>query len=330
MPTRSATAVAHSNIALIKYWGDRDSDLHIPANGSISINLRELFTRTSVTFGIDQENDVVSLDDRSMTGISLERVTKFLDRVRQMAGINYKARVESYNNFPTGTGIASSASGFAALSLAATKAAGLTLDEKALSRLARIGSGSACRSIPAGFVEWHAGDSDESSYATTVAPSDHWGLVDIIIMVSRTEKSISSRSGHSLAKTSLLQDARVNDSPRRLHICRTAILQRDFDMLAEITEMDCNLMHAVMLTSTPSILYWQPDTITIMEAVRSWRKSGLPVCYTIDAGPNVHVICTPQAKKTILGKIQETLGKLETLIAHPGGPTILEKRHHSD
>ncbi len=210
-----------------------------------------------------------------------------------MAGIEPYAIVESQNNFPTGTGIASSASGFAALGLAASSAAGLKLDEKALSRLARLGSGSACRSIPGGFVEWQAGTNDDDSFGYSIAPPEtHWDLVDCIALVSQEEKTVSSSLGHSLAPTSLYQPARVADAPRRLEFCRDAIRMRDFDALAAVVELDSNLMHAVMMTSTPPLFYWQPTTLTIMQEVRSMRKTGIPVCYSIDAGPNVHVLCT--------------------------------------
>ena len=161
MRSHIASAIAHPNIALIKYWGDTDPDLHIPVNGSISLNLKELFTRTIVTFDPKLNQDQFKLNGKQTDGAGLKRVSAFLKRVRQMAGINRFAFVESYNNFPTATGIASSASGFAALSLAASNAAGLDLDEKTLSRLARTGSGSACRSIPAGFVEWQVGEQDK-------------------------------------------------------------------------------------------------------------------------------------------------------------------------
>jgi diphosphomevalonate decarboxylase len=244
-----------------------------------------------------------------------------------MAGLQLFAKVESYNNFPTATGIASSASGFAALSLAASRAAGLELDEKALSRLARTGSGSACRSVPTGFVEWQAGESDESSYAFSIAPPENWDLVDCILLVSLDEKPISSKLGHSLAKTSLLQPARVADTPRRMEICRKAITMHDFGMLAGVVELDSNLMHAVMLTSTPTLLYWHPATLAIMEAVQSWRKDGLPVCYTIDAGPNVHVLCIKDAFKEVEARIQSISGNYKMLVTHPGGPAVLENHY---
>jgi len=161
---QSATAVAHPNIAFIKYWGDIDPELRIPANGSISMNLDGLYTRTTVSFDPEFQKDEFRLGGELITGFRHERVTKFLEHVRQISGMQAYARVESENNFPSGTGIASSASAFAALSLAASSAAGLQLDERDLSRLARRGSGSACRSVPGGFVEWQPGNEDTNSF----------------------------------------------------------------------------------------------------------------------------------------------------------------------
>jgi diphosphomevalonate decarboxylase len=252
--------------------------------------------------------------------VALQRTSALLERVREMSGLHFHARVESENNFPTGTGIASSASGFAALTLAASRAAGLELDEPALSRLARSASGSACRSVPGGFVEWQAGDSDQNSYAFSIAPAGHWALVDCIAVVSQTHKSTTSQAGHLLADTSPLQAARVADAPRRLAICRQAILQRDFDALAQIVELDSNLMHAIMMTSTPPLFYWLPATVLVIQSVIAWRKGGMPVCYTIDAGPNVHVLCLAGYAQEITDRLSETDGVLRVLTAHPGGP----------
>ena len=317
------TAMAHPNIALIKYWGDVDPQLHLPANGSISMNLAELETRTSVTFDPALESDRFSLNGEPMSGDPLLRVSKFLNRVRQLAGSSTFARVESNNNFPTGVGIASSASGFAALSLAATYAAGLSLDEEDLSRLARTGSGSACRSVPGGFVEWQAGHNDCDSYAFPLAAPEYWGLVDCIAVVAQQHKAISSSMGHAMASTSLLQAGRVAGAASRLENCRKAIQEHDFNLLTEIVEYDSNLMHAVMLTSRPPLIYWQPATVAIMHAVQGWRKDSLPVCYTIDAGPNVHVLCPAEHAEAITQRLQQVSGVQQVITAHPGGPARL-------
>lgn len=319
-----ATAIAHPNIAFIKYWGDIEPRLRLPANGSISMNLAGLNTRTTVTFDDALSSDELILNGAPAHGEALERVILVLERLRLMAGMRRYARVESVNNFPMGAGVASSASAFAALALAASKAAGLELDERELSRLARLGSGSACRSVPGGYVEWLPGTSDEDSYAYSFAPPEHWALADCIAVVSRAHKQVVSRQGHVLAATSPIQAARLADTPRRLSLCRNAILERDFEALAEVAELDSNLMHAVMLTSTPRLIYWQPATLALMQAVVEWRSAGLPVFYTIDAGPNVHVICPAETAEQVAARLKEIPGVQEVLTALTGGATRLE------
>jgi len=320
MNIHSATAQANPNIALIKYWGNRDQALRLPSTGSISMNLDGLFTRTTVTFSASLKADSLRISNRPVTGLGLERVRLFLDLVRQMAGMNERAEVVSENNFPSGTGIASSASAFAALALAASKAAGLNLDQAQLSRLARRGSGSASRSIPGGFVEWYMGDDDSDSYAESIVPPKHWDLVDCVTIVSTEHKKTGSAAGHPLAPTSPLQATRVADAPRRLDLCRRAIMDRDFESLAAIVELDSDMMHAVMMTSTPGLFYWKPASIMVMESVREWRKSGMPVCYTVDAGPNIHVICP----REYIGETEKNLRELPSvqnvLVAGVGGP----------
>ena len=323
MSSRTATAISYPNIAFIKYWGNRDSHLRIPSNGSISMNLEGLVTRTQVTFDPALKKDKLIINRKLPYGKSLERVSVVLDLVRQMAELQHFARVESSNNFPTGAGIASSASAFAALSLAASAAAGLALSEPELSRLARRGSGSACRSVPGGFVEWQAGEDDLTSYAFSIAPPGHWDLTDCIAIVSQAHKPTGSTEGHALAGTSPLQVARLADTPRRLDCCRRAILDRDFEAFAEVVELDCHLMHAVMITSTPPLLYWQPATLAVMQAVLDWRKNGLPVCYTIDAGPNVHVLCPTTSAAQVISGLTQITGVEKVLAARPGGPTHL-------
>jgi diphosphomevalonate decarboxylase len=320
----TATAIAHPNIAFIKYWGDRDSSLHIPANGSISMNLAGLTTRTTVAFDESLAEDRLMLNGHASKGPALLRVSGMLDRVRQMSGLNLFAKVTSANNFPIGTGIASSASAFAALALAASHAVGMRLSEGELSRLARTGSGSACRSVPGGFVEWQAGNDDEDSYAYSIAAPEHWDLVDCVAIVSWEHKQTGSREGHPTARTSPLQAGRLEDAPRRLDICRGAICGNDFAAFAEIVELDSNLMHAVMMTSSPSLFYWKPTTLAVMKAVQEWRKEGLPVCYTIDAGPNVHVLCLSAVSGEIESRLKGMDGVQELLTARPGGAARLE------
>jgi diphosphomevalonate decarboxylase len=320
---RTATAQASPNIAFIKYWGNRDQRLRLPANGSLSMNLDGLFTRTQVRFDSALVADELSLNGRPSTGPALRRVSHFIDHVRHLSGMKLRAAVASENNFPTGVGIASSASAFAALSLAASAAAGLDLNEKDLSRLARLGSGSACRSVPPGFVEWLPGEGDLDSYACSVAPPEHWDLTDCIAVVSRTHKHTGSTEGHALADSSPLQAARIADTPHRLELCCRAIQERDFELFARVIEQDSNLMHAVMLTSQPPLFYWQPETIAVIQAVQRWRLEGLPAAYTIDAGPNVHVICPTGAAPEVAGRLQRMRGVRQVLTARPGGPALM-------
>ena len=329
MKAQTATALASPNIALIKYWGNRDQELRLPENGSLSMNLDGLFARTQVTFDSALNCDEVSecdqllLNEQAETGPALGRVSRFLDQVRALAGIDLPAQVVSENNFPMGAGIASSAAAFAALALAATSAAGLTLNERELSRLARLGSGSACRSVPAGFVEWQVGAGDQDSLAFSIAGPDHWDLVDCVAVIATGHKPVGSTEGHGLAGSSPLQAARLADTARRLSVCRRAILTRDFATLAEIIEQDSNLMHAVMMTSQPPLFYWQPASLLIMNEVRAWRQAGLPAAYTLDAGPNVHVICEAPVAEQVRQKLLDLPGVQQVFSARPGGPARL-------
>lgn len=314
-----ATARAFSNIAFIKYWGNRDHELRLPLNSTISMNLDGVATETTVTWRDDITDDTLTLNGEPAGEAALLRVRKHLDVVRQRLGMRQRAVVESQNNFPMGAGIASSASAFAALTTAAVEAAGKSLTERELSTIARRGSGSASRSIPGGFVVWHEGTDDASSFAESIAPPDHWDLVDLIAIVSAKHKKTGSQEGHRTAETSELQQARILGANERFEICKNAVLEKDFKMFAEIVEYDSNLMHAVMMTSRPALLYWQPPTIEIMQRVQEMRAGGLNVCYTLDAGPNVHCICVRDDLDAVRAGLADTSGVVDMRIAAPGG-----------
>jgi diphosphomevalonate decarboxylase len=318
-------AIAHPNIAFIKYWGNLNDDLRLAANSSLSINLAALETRTMLAFTSDDNpsSDTLTINDQQITGAALQRVTAFLDVARDMAGTRLPARVTSTTNFPIGAGIASSAAAFAALALAASQALHLPLTEPALSRLARRGSGSACRSVPGGFVEWQAGSRDEDSFAFSIAPANHWGLVDCIAVIEDQQKQHGSTAGHALAWTSPLQAARLADGMRRLDLCRQAVMQKDFEALALVVEQDSHLMHAVMMTSQPALFYWAPFSLTIMKLVPAWRRSGIPVCYTFDAGANAHVITTRDFASTVANKLGELDGIKQIITSGVGGSARL-------
>lgn len=320
---KTAAAAAHPNIAFIKYWGNRDDALRLPSNGSISMNLGDLYTRTEVRFQDDLKTDVLSVNGAVINGAALERVHTFMDEVRKLApGVGY-AEIISVNNFPIGAGIASSASAFAALALAASAAAGLNLQENECSRLARLGSGSACRSIPEGFCEWQCSATETDSYALSIAPASHWDLTDLIAVISQKHKKVGSTAGHASAKTSPFQSERVRTAPDRVKKCREAILNRDFDALAAVSEQDMIMMHSVMMTQDPPLFYWEGASVAVMKAVREWREEGLPCFATLDAGPNVHVICPSEAADEVRTRLNQIEGIREIRCSGPGGKAHL-------
>lgn len=322
-----ATARAHSNIAFVKYWGNSDQRLRLPANSSLSMNLDRLHTTTTVQWSLDYGLDSVTINGRPADAAALRRVRKHLQLLRDRFKTKMFARVQSRNNFPMGTGIASSASSFAALTLAGAAALGEQLSQRELSTIARRGSGSAARSIPSGYVEWFAAVSHELSYAETFVDYDYWELVDVIAIVSRAHKRIGSTAGHVSADTSILQKTRIENAPQRLDRVKNAIVNRDFVQFARVVEEDSNLMHAVMMTGRPALFYWQPTSLAIMNAVRQWREEdGIQVCYTLDAGPNVHCICVKKDAEAVKTRLSQISDAIEVLSASAGqGAFVLDK-----
>lgn len=337
---RKATCRAGSNIAFIKYWGVAGSgeDLNIPLNNSISMTLADAHTTTTVAWDgcVCLPEDTVVIDGVQLEGGPAERIVAHLDRLRALAGVPYKARVVSNNNFPMASGIASSASGFAALTVAGAAALGLRLNATRLSAVARQASGSASRSLFGGFVEWERGwgrgESESSSLLDTrsvahqMYDENHWALRDVIAIVSAGAKRVSSSSGHRLAATSPLNAARTQCVREWLKTVRRAIAERDFSLLGPVLELDALAMHGVMMTSTPSLLYWQPGTLQVLQAVRSWREDeGVPVYFTIDAGPNVHLICEADSASEVERRVGALPAVERVLTSGPGtGPQFLD------
>ena len=307
---KKVTAVAPSNLAFVKYWGKADFSLNIPSNGSISMNLSNATTTTTVEFSDALRDDDVKIQGNNNPQ-AIVRVKKHLDRVRALAEVSTFAYVRSENSFPTGTGIASSASGMAALTLAASEALELSLSEKDLSILARLGSGSASRSIPSGFVEWYQGKSSSESYSAQIVPPDYWSLVDIAIAVTSSEKQVRSTEGHKLAMKNRFLNTRLEGMQRKLDDVRQAILEKDFIRFGQAVETEALEMHAIALTSSfmqnetwfSGVYYWSPETLEIMIAIQQWRVQGLACYFTLDAGPTVHVLCLEDQKEEVLGAI---------------------------
>ncbi len=287
---QKATAKAPSNLAFVKYWGLKNKELRIPENGSISMNLSGLTTTTTVEFRADLKSDDVVIGGERQD-LESNRVSRQLDRIRQLAGISWYAQVVSVNSFPASTGLSSSASGFAALTLAGVAAAGLTLSEKELSILARQGSGSACRSIPDGFVEWYAGETSECSFASALFPAEQWEIVDLVALVSSEKKDVPTSEGMAVSGTSPFFGIRQAGLPAKLVAVRQAIKSKDFKALGELAEAEALEMHAVMLTSSPALIYWTPETVRLMKLIRGWRNDGLGVYFSLNTGQDVHVLC---------------------------------------
>ncbi len=326
----AATARAGANIAFIKYWGNLDEALRLPLTNSLSMTLDTAVTETAVTFDPDLEEDIFVLNGEVMVGPPRERVSRHLDHLRAYAGVTWRARVVSQNTFPTGAGIASSASAFAALTVAAAAALGVELSPRELSAFARLGSGSAARSIFGGYVELIAGARHEDAYAVQVAPPEHWPLVDIVAVVSRQHKAVGSTGGHALAHTSPLNPARLTHVHTALARARSAILARDIETLGEVMELDALTMHAVMMTSRPSLIYWLPGTLAVMHAVRAWRHEGIPAYFTIDAGPNVHVITLPAYAADVRHRLQALPDVQEIIECRTGEGAMVLARERED
>jgi diphosphomevalonate decarboxylase len=318
------TVIAPSNIAFIKYWGKKDEVLRLPENGSISMTLDNLLTKTSVEFSNDLETDEVWINGEQNEKKSA-RVIKHLDRVRKMSGLNLKAKVESSNNFPTGTGLSSSASGLAALSLAASKAAALDLNEKELSILARQGSGSACRSIPSGFVQWLDGDTSDTSYATTIFDKNHWDIADVVAVVNQGPKDVSTTEGMQSASSSNFYQTRLNGMTNKLNLCRSLIEKKDFTQFGDLIEAEALELHAIMLTSHPSLIYLEPASIKLFKFIKNLRKEGLEAYFTVNTGQDVHIICQRKLVEKLVEKLSEMPEVKETIVNFVGdGARVIE------
>ncbi len=311
----TATALAHPNIALIKYWGKRNAALNLPAVGSLSITLDQIWTRTQVSFEPALKQDSLSLNGREQAG-EAKRVSACLDLLRIRAGVKYGARIESQNNFPTAAGLASSASGFAALVVAGARALGLQLTDAEKSALARQGSGSAARSIFGGYVEWALGTRADGSdsVATPLLDAGAWPLSVAVAITSTAAKDTGSTEGmNRSADTSPYQAAWVNSQETDLALARVAVKARDFEKLAEVSEHSCLKMHALALSARPGLIYWNGATIEGLRRIRELRQQGLPVFFTVDAGPQLKAICLPSALAQVSAALREIPGVLNVI-----------------
>lgn len=321
-----ATAIAPSNIAFVKYWGRKDEQLRLPTNGSLSMNLSNLSTTTTVEFSSQYREDFVLIDNQQNESERL-RVIAHLERIRTRCHLSTKAKVVSLNSFPSGTGLSSSASGFAALTLAASKAIGLSLSEKEMTILARQGSGSACRSIPDGFVEWKDGDASEESYAYSLFPSTHWDLVDVVAVVSSEKKEISTSEGQRRAESSPFMSVRQQSMSEKLERAKHLLTMKQFATFGELIEREALEMHAVMLTSWPSLIYWTPGTLQVMKLVQQWRTEHVDVYFTINTGQDIHLICQSNTVDTVVNRLKNIVFVKQIIVNLPAQGAHLDDSH---
>ncbi|MFJ8941127.1 diphosphomevalonate decarboxylase [Streptomyces sp. NPDC102365] len=325
----TAVAVAHPNIALIKYWGKRDEHLVLPVTDSLSMTLDVFPTTTAVRLDPDAAADHVVMDGVLARGEVLRRATTFLDLVRERAGRLERAVVDTRNTVPVGAGLASSASGFAALALAAAQAYGLPGDAEQLSRLARRGSGSAARSVFGGFVVWHAGppdaaDPDHASYAEPVTDA-HLDAALVAVVLEEGPKPVSSREAmrRTVATSPLYRDW-VTDSRADLARMHTALGEGDMAAVGAITERNALGMHATMEAARPAVRYRTAATDAVLGHIRRLREEGVGAWATMDAGPNVKVLCASADARRIAARMRETTDA-RVIVAHSGPGARLQR-----
>ncbi|WP_438715171.1 diphosphomevalonate decarboxylase [Enterococcus sp. AZ109] len=313
-------ARAYTNIALIKYWGKADQELILPMNNSLSLTLDAFYTETSVTFSSEYTEDQFYLDQQLQDQKATAKVSRFLDLIRNRAQSQLFAKVVSQNFVPTAAGLASSASGLAALAGAASAALGLPLDKRELSRLARRGSGSASRSVYGGFAEWVKGDSDETSYAVPIT-SDGFeeDLSMVFVVVNDHQKDVSSRDGmQRTVETSAFYDGWLATVPQDLAKARAAIQAKDFQALGEVTEASALKMHGTTLAAVPPFTYWSAESMRAMNLVRQLRNEGLPCYFTMDAGPNVKILVERKHEVALVKQLQDYFSSEQLITAHAG------------
>jgi diphosphomevalonate decarboxylase len=309
MQSHKATAQAHSNIALVKYWGKGDETLRLPVNSSLALALDAIYTVTTVEFDETLSEDIVEIDNDTFSQKETAKVSAHVDLLRQRANVNWKAKVKTKNNFPKAVGAASSASGFAALTVAAAAALDLQLTEKELSIISRQGSGSASRSIPGGVSHWHRGSDSDSSFAEKIEYPAEWDLKVLLVFVGDlAAKKIGSTEGMALAHTSPYFTQAVAEAEKNIDRIKTAFSTNNWRLFGQVIEDECFRLHMLCMTTTPNILYWQGTTVDIFQTLLTLREQHIDGFFTVDAGPHVHVVCRATDVATIKEKLEKIQG----------------------
>lgn len=321
-----ATATAHPNIALVKYWGKRNEKLILPHQSSLSVTLGPLQVTTTVEFTtLTTGPDVIEINGKSAEGTERTRVVELLSLVRKEAGPKAKlggAIMISRGDFPASAGLASSAAAFAALAVAARAAAGFKRNTRAESILARRGSGSASRSIEGGFVRWNRGKRPDGadSFGEQLFAAEHWPELRMLVgMVSREEKEVKSRDGmRSTVETSPYYRAWAKDAEREVKEIVKFVKRRDLQAVGEIAERNAWRMHATAFAANPPLCYMKPATLAVIEACRHARAQGVGVWFTLDAGPNP-VLLTSRGDEHKAAELIRSHGADEVVHCVPGG-----------
>ncbi|MGB0732693.1 MAG: diphosphomevalonate decarboxylase [Pontibacterium sp.] len=296
-----AEAFAPSNIALCKYWGKRDKELNLPINSSLSISLNHLGSRTVIT-PLDAAQDEVWLNGQRVDGQDAfaQKVVRFLDLFRSEAG--QAVKVDTHNNIPTAAGLASSASGFAALMLAINDFYSLNLEPSVLSAFARMGSGSASRSIYQGFAQWNMGEQADGMDSYAVPIDMPWPSLRIgLLKITTAAKKIDSRAGmQRTVESAPLYQSWPAQAAADIQTLRRAIQTQDFELLGQTAEQNALSMHATMIASWPPLLYWLPESVEAMHRIWELRRAGLDLYFTMDAGPNIKLLFQEQDSHAVM------------------------------
>ncbi|WP_027825604.1 diphosphomevalonate decarboxylase [Lactobacillus psittaci] len=313
------TARAHTNIALIKYWGKKDADLRLPLMSSISMTLDAFYTDTNLV--LDTEDKRFYLNGELVTGKASERVISYVERLQKLFHVSGNFHVISQNHVPTSAGLASSSSAFAALAASFVKAYQLDISKKGLSILARLGSGSATRSIFGGFAIWHQGQNSATSFGEAIDETPEMDLRMIAVELNTKQKKISSTQGMEMAKTSPFFIPWIHENEAQIIDMKAAIENNDFTSLGELAEQNASQMHAVNLACETPFTYFEPETVALIHLVQDLRKQGLECYYTIDAGPNVKILTELRNSKEIQKAVKQLLPTVK-IVESGFGPGI--------
>jgi diphosphomevalonate decarboxylase len=286
-----------------------------------------LQTHTTIEFSDAYDEDMAILNGEVLTGRSMERVLRVVDCLRKRVGVDYGFEMMSQNDFPVQAGLASSASGFAALAIAVVSALGMDFSKEKISTYARLGSGSAARSIHGGFVYWNKGTSHETSFAEQICGPDEFNMNAVIAIIHEGKKDVTSDVGHRSAYTSPFNEVRIKMAQEQARNIKKAVLDDDFSKVGKIAEENCRYMHGVMMTSNPPLFYWHPGTLRLIKATEEIRKDGLECYFTVDAGPNIHYLCRSEDSHELQKLLEKREGVDKAILVEPASDSYVTEEH---